>query len=928
VGVLSADAFAHGIALGACYGMLACGLVLVYRTNRVVNLAHGETGAVGAAVLAKLVLDDHWPFLLALLLVTALGAAIGAVIELVVVRRLVDRGPVALLVGTLGVAQLLLVVQFVLPDLRRGGAAYPTAFDRVVTLGPAHLGGPELLVLAVVPAVVVGLALLLVRTPAGLLLRATADNREAAELAGISTRAVGTAAWATAGGLATLTVVLTDGLNRVTAGVPLPSLGPALLLRALVAALLGRLVSLPLALAGGVGVGVVEATLYTRYPDHLGYVDLVLLAGLLVLLPLRRSIGSAAADLSLVPPSNRLRLPVPGPWPRRLDRGSVMGLALVVVAIPLLVGGAGTLFQTGRLALLCVVALSTVVLTGWAGEVSLGQAGIFGLGAFVAASFASRGVPFWAAFVEAGAAGAAVAALLGVIALQVRGLFLAVSTLAFAVAATSAIFQLDAFSGQTKTVFLPRPHVGPLDLTGNRSYTLLCLIFTALSCAAIGALRRSGAGRSIIATRSNPRRAAAMSINPRGAGVAAFVLSGTLAGAAGALYAGLAGRIAFSDFGVQLSFSVLAIALVGGLTSVGAAIVGTAYVLGLPLLLGNGTAVQLAVSGVGVLVLLLYVPAGLMGLLLSARDGLARALTPTDSSSPVVRAVVPSDSSTVSGRSPAAPALRAEGICVSFGGRRALQGVDLQLAPGEVLGLIGANGAGKSTLLDVLAGGRRPDAGRVRLGDRDLTALPAHQRARLGVGRVFQDARLFQDLTTREVVLLALEARDRAELVPSLLSLPFARAAERAKQAQADEALDRLGLGSFAERPVTGLSTGTRRVVELACLLAQGSTLLLLDEPTAGLAQREVEAFIPLLQQVQLELAASVVLVEHDIPLVLALSDRVQCLSRGTTLLVGTPAQVRDDPAVIADFLGTDVAAIARSGSSAGVGEGLQRLSL
>jgi ABC-type branched-subunit amino acid transport system ATPase component/ABC-type branched-subunit amino acid transport system permease subunit len=906
--LLPADALAHGIALGVSYGLLACGLVLVFRTNRVINLAHGETGAVGAAILAKLVIDEHWPFLAALALVCVLGAALGAALELTVVRRLVDRGPVALLVGTLGIAQLLLVVQFLLPELNTGGKPYPTPFTEVLTFGSAHLGSPELLVLAVAPAVVVGLALLLTRTPLGLMLRATADNREAAELAGVRTRVIGTFAWATAGLLATLTVVLTDGLNRVTAGVPLPSLGPALLLRALVAALIGRLVSLSLALAGGVGVGVLEAVLYTRYPGHLGDVDLALLALLLVLLPLRRRASGGGADLSLVPPSAVVRLPVIGPWPKRLDRTLVTTSLVVAAALPLLLQGAGALFQLGRLALLLVVALSVVVLTGWAGEVSLGQGAVFGLGAFVTAAFTARGVPFAAAFVEAAVAGALLAALLGSLALRVRGLFLAVSTLAFAVAATSSVFQLDFFSGDTKTAFTARPDV----LTGNRSYTAACLAFAVLACTAIAALRRSGVGRAVIATRSNPARAAAMSISTRASGLAAFVLAGALCGAAGALYAGLAGRISFTDFGVQLSYSVLAIALVGGLTSVTAAVLGTAWVLGLPLLLGRSTVVELAVSGVGVLLLLLYVPTGLAGLLALGRDAAARRLGGEE------LAPAPAVLTERTPRPPAPPLLTVNGVTVRFGGRLALDQVDLTIAPGEVLGLIGANGAGKSTLLDVVAGRRTPEFGQVLLGEADLSGLRDHERARLGFGRVFQDARLFQDLTTREVVMLACESRDRAELVPSLLALPMARRSERAKRAAADDVLDRLGLGVYADRPVTGLSTGTRRVVELACLLAQQARILLLDEPTAGLAQRESEAFIPLLVDLRAELGASVLLVEHDIPLVLALSDRVQCLSRGTTLAVGSPSEVADDPLVVADYLGTDPAAVARSGAFAG----------
>jgi ABC-type branched-subunit amino acid transport system ATPase component len=184
------------------------------------------------------------------------------------------------------------------------------------------------------------------------------------------------------------------------------------------------------------------------------------------------------------------------------------------------------------------------------------------------------------------------------------------------------------------------------------------------------------------------------------------------------------------------------------------------------------------------------------------------------------------------------------------------------------------------------------------------------------MGRIFQDARLFGDLTVREAVMVALEARERSELLPSLLALPPSGRAERAKRAPADEVIAFLGLGRYADLPIASLSTGSRRIVELACLLAQEARLLLLDEPTAGVAQREAEAFGPLIASLRGELDATVVIIEHDIPLVSAMSDRLYCLSLGEVIAEGTPDQVRADPAVVAAYLGTDERAIARSGAT------------
>jgi ABC-type branched-subunit amino acid transport system ATPase component len=211
-------------------------------------------------------------------------------------------------------------------------------------------------------------------------------------------------------------------------------------------------------------------------------------------------------------------------------------------------------------------------------------------------------------------------------------------------------------------------------------------------------------------------------------------------------------------------------------------------------------------------------------------------------------------------------------------------------------------------------GGFVPSTGEVRVLGADVSGQPAYRRHRHGLGRGFQAARLYPALTVRETIMVALEARERSWLLPSMTALPPSPAAERRKRVEAAELIDFLGLGRYGDEFVSNLSTGTRRIVELGTLLAVDARVMLLDEPTGGVAQREAEAFGPLIVRIQRELGAAMLMIEHDMPLIMGISDRVYCLEAGATIAEGTPAEVRSNSRVIASYLGTDERAIRRSG--------------
>jgi ABC-type branched-subunit amino acid transport system ATPase component len=261
------------------------------------------------------------------------------------------------------------------------------------------------------------------------------------------------------------------------------------------------------------------------------------------------------------------------------------------------------------------------------------------------------------------------------------------------------------------------------------------------------------------------------------------------------------------------------------------------------------------------------------------------------------------------------PELEVRGLSIKFGGNAALDDVSLQAAHGEIVGIIGPNGAGKTTLFDVVSGFLRPDAGRVELAGLDVTDRTASARARLGLGRSFQDSRLFSGLTVRDALAVSLERfTDVSDPFNAILRLPAQVRTEAAVMQRASELMEMFGLERYADNLVSELSTGSRRLVDLAAVVAHQPRVVLLDEPSSGVAQREVEAMVQLLRNVRDRLDATMLVVEHDIAFIAELADRLVAMDRGTVLTSGAPRAVLGSPEVGEAFLGSDPLALSRSG--------------
>jgi ABC-type branched-subunit amino acid transport system ATPase component/predicted MFS family arabinose efflux permease len=259
--------------------------------------------------------------------------------------------------------------------------------------------------------------------------------------------------------------------------------------------------------------------------------------------------------------------------------------------------------------------------------------------------------------------------------------------------------------------------------------------------------------------------------------------------------------------------------------------------------------------------------------------------------------------------------LGVDDVSVSFGGVHALRGASLHVDAAEIVGIIGPNGAGKTTLFDVISGFVPPDAGQVVLDGADVTALGPDGRSRLGLGRSFQSARLFPSLTVRENIAVAYERHTQRNPVLAALWIPAVRASERRLARRIDGLIDLLGLGAFADKFVSELSTGTRRAVDVACIMAAEPKMLLLDEPSSGLAQAETEEIGPVLLRVAKDTGCGMLVIEHDLPLITSVSDRLVAMELGATIATGPPRDVVQDPRVLDSYLATSDETIARSGS-------------
>jgi ABC-type branched-subunit amino acid transport system ATPase component/ABC-type branched-subunit amino acid transport system permease subunit len=900
---------AIGAVLGSATGLAAVGIILVWRANRVVNFAAGAIGGAAALGSLNLYLTWQWPYWLAIASALVGGALLGGLVEITVIRRFAQAPRLVLTVATIGLAQLLGGLELAIPKFVFGvespilGAFETPLTSTTITLGPVLLTGDHLLVAVVVPVVVGALAWFLRRSLAGTAIRAAAENTDRARLLGVPVRNLTTLVWVLAGTLAALTFVLKAPFLGAT---PSAIAGPAVLLPALAAAVVARMESMPIAFVAAVGLGIVDQLVRwsTSSPE---LIDVVLFAVIVGALLLQRGSTSRAHDADggwrdaelirpITPAIGALR-------PVRVAR--VAGLVLLTAAavlIPLQVGP-GTAYTLSIMAIWGLVAVSLVVLTGWGGQISLGQFALVGVGAIVAGNLVSRwNVDLFVTLAVAAAAGSLAALLLGIPALRIRGPFLAVVTLAFAVVLDGYVLNPNVFPD-----LIPQEVTRPLlwarlDLEDERYMLWFCLAVLALGVVLARGVRRSRSGRLLLAARDNPKGAEAVSVSTRWVTLSGFVFSGFLAGLAGGLHVLVLHGARVGSYQPVQSVEIFSMATIGGLGSIGGAITGAAGMRGLQDL---DATIRLVAAGLGVLLVLWLIPSGLAGLAARIRDRLLTPLARRHGMDLEGQARVDPGTSTAPSASPEpghdvvggaalapdwavdagqqGPLIAAHRVDVSYGRLQVLFGAELQVRPGEIVALLGTNGAGKSTLLRAMCG-LVPSRGSIRLGDRDLSGASAEQIVRAGVALMPGGKAVFPTLTVDEHLRLATWTfrgdHDRIQEDLAVVTDLFPILAERGDQLAGD------------------LSGGEQQQLALATTLLLRPEVLLIDELSLGLAPMVVAALCDVVRQLNAA-GITVVVVEQSVNVALTLAERAVFMEKGRVRFEGPTRELLDRPDIL-----------------------------
>jgi ABC-type branched-subunit amino acid transport system ATPase component/ABC-type branched-subunit amino acid transport system permease subunit len=858
------------------------------------GLRRGELLLLAPGLPRSVRVGDYLPFGAAAPLALAVTALLGLLLYALVFRPLRSAPPVAGAVASLGVAIVLTGV------ITQRLGTRPQPVERIFPAEQLRFGqvtvAEEKLLFAVSVVAIAALVWAIGRfTRFGLASQAVSQSEKGAYLSGIAADHVAAGNW-----MLSALVAGAAGILIAPIVPPVPIQYMLFIVPALAVATLGGFERLAPAVIGGLIVGMFQSEVAYLRTQH----DWIPRSGSAELVPLALILLVLVARARPLPGRGVLQVRNLGraPRPRSVLGPAAAGTALGAAALTMLQGEWRAALVTSLI--LSIIALSYVVVTGYSGQISLAQLTLAGAAGFLLGPITKdwelplvhTQLPFPLAPVAAAVAAAAIGVVIGLPAVRIRGLPVAVVTLALAVAVEAAWFRnTDLVSSSGKDVAGPTFAGIDLRIGSGAAYPRLgfCLLVLGVLVVlgvCVARLRTSALGAAMLAVRANERAAAAAGVAVVRTKIAAFVLAAFIAGLGGALLAYKQGNVTFESFNVFLGLSVFATAYLAGITSVsGAMVAGLIGANGLlftaldeKLSLGRWYA---TIGGLGLVVTIVKNPEGIVGPVHDlvdrrrARLGTSGADVRPDAGPPARARARP----LVCGA-----ALSVRDLGVRYGGVVAVESVSLDVARNAIVGLIGPNGAGKTTLLDAVSG-FAPARGEILLGGRAIGTLKPHKRVRAGLGRTFQSIDLYDDLSVVENVAVGLTAA-RGRL-------------DGTHEGQLARTLDVLGLSSRRDSPAGELSQGTRQLVSIARALVGRPTVLLLDEPAAGLDSNESVWLGERLRAIRDD-GTTILLVDHDVQLVLDLCDEVHVLDFGSVIASGPPNVVRDDPMVVAAYLG------------------------
>jgi ABC-type branched-subunit amino acid transport system ATPase component/branched-subunit amino acid ABC-type transport system permease component len=890
-----------GLATGAIYSMLAQGLVLVYRGSGVVNFAQGAIAMVGAYAYYDFSGRNGLPAWLGCVLALLVCAALGVLIHLLVLRPLRRSSALARVTATLGIMVALQAGATLLFGYN------PLQLPSLLPLWNVHIVSQRLpvgvnyvIMFGIGVAFTVLLSLVYRYTSFGRATTAVAENHVVAASLTHSPDVIASLNWAIGSVLAGFAGVLIA---------PTVSLQPTtlvlLVVPALAAALLTqfRSFSVTLVVALVLGIASAEIGFYVSQPGWATAAPFIAVIAVLTIRGRHLPLRSYVLD----------RLPRVGTG--RIAPVPAAVLYVVGAAICLSASPAWAVYLTTNLTI-AIICLSTVLITGYAGQLSLAQAVLAGAGA-LAAAWLSPHVPFIVAIVFGAAIAGVGGLLVGIPALRTRGATLAIATLALGAAVSDVLINGSSYDGGSQGFTISTPSlfgwdINPLFHDNRYAFVTLTILF--LLALMMSNLRRGVTGRRMLAMRSNERASAALGVPSSYLKLYAFVLSAAMAGVGGVLLAFLQPDVqvgSIDTFTVSTGIVIVAATVVGGVGFIGGAIAGSLLVAGgiASKIFGGFSQIDSylpLVGGISLILMLIFQPDGVFEghrVVLVAVGARLRRIVPITGGRRAARAARPAF--TVAAAVPTVPKkLVVSDLSVSFSGVRALQGVSLEVRPGEIHGVIGPNGAGKTTLIDAVTGFVTAAHGSVSIGGDDITRWPARRRAAAGISRSFQSLELFEDLTILENVAVACERPGPARYILDLLRPGRIRLTGAAMEALGDFEL----VDSIEKKPGE-VSFGQRKIVAIARAMAASPAVILLDEPAAGLDDHEAAELAGVIVRLAHDWGLGVLLVEHKVDMVMSISDRITVLEGGKVLASGVADEIVNNADVVDAYLGAAHAA-------------------